>query len=308
MLMDWPNGKSFAFSIFDDTDNATVDNVSDVYRFLGDLGLKTTKSIWPSRPANGLPSAGNTCEDQEYVGWLLDLRKKGFEIGYHMNACRTSTREETRRGLDSFEQLFGGPPRTMASHSGCRENMYWGPSRLTGFNRLVYNVATGFRNKGHYRGQIEGDPLFWGDICRDRITYCRSFVFPEINTLKVCPFMPYHDPNRPYVNYWFASSEGPTVDSFNHLLSEANQNRLEEERGCCIVYTHFASGFYAGRSLNIRFRQLMEKLAARPGWLVPVSTVLDYLIERKGRHVLTNRQRRYLEWKWLRHKFRVGTT
>ncbi len=50
--------------------------------------------------------------------------------------------------------------------------------------------------------------------------------FGDINTLKVCPFMPYHDPDRPYVNYWFAASEGPTIDRFNSMVSEENQDRL----------------------------------------------------------------------------------
>ena len=36
----WPEGKRFAFSVFDDTDGATVENVGSVYAFLGDCGLR----------------------------------------------------------------------------------------------------------------------------------------------------------------------------------------------------------------------------------------------------------------------------
>ena len=39
------------------------------------------------------------------------------------------------------------------------------------------------------------------------IEQVRNFVFSDINTLKSCPYMPYQDPTKPYVNYWFASSE-----------------------------------------------------------------------------------------------------
>lgn len=43
----WPDGKRFAFTIFDDTDHQTLENVPPVYDFLSDLGLRTTKSVWP---------------------------------------------------------------------------------------------------------------------------------------------------------------------------------------------------------------------------------------------------------------------
>ena len=306
--MNWPDGKPFAFTVFDDTDNATLANVGEVYRLLVDLGFKTTKSVWPSRAPGADPATGSTCEDPEYVEWLLSLRESGFEIGYHMNACRTSVRKETKRGLATFEALFGEPPVTMANHSRCRENTYWGTERLSSWRRIIYDIATRYRNHGEYRGQVEGDPLFWGDLCREKIKYCRSFPYPEINTLSVCPFMPYHDKKRPFVNYWYASAEAPDVNSYVSLLAENNQERLEAEGGACIVYTHFASGFVQEGALDSRFRRLMERLAQRNGWFVPTGTLLDYLLERNGHHDISDQERRLLEWKWLLHKLKVGTT
>ena len=58
--------------------------------------------------------------------------------------------------------------------------------------------------------------------------------------------MPYHDPRRPLVNSWFASSNGANPEVFLHCLSEKNQDRLEEEGGACVMYTHFANGFLEG--------------------------------------------------------------
>jgi len=55
--------------------------------------------------------------------------------------------------------------------------------------------------------------------------------------------MPYHDPERPYVNYWFASSEGEDVEAFNKCIAEQAQDRLEQEGGACIMYTLFAKDF-----------------------------------------------------------------
>ena len=120
--------------------------------------------------------------------------------------------------------------------------------------------------------------------------------------------MPYHDPERPYVNYWFASSEGANVESFNKCISEKNQDRLEKEGGACIMYTHFASGFYKNGSINSRFQFLIKRLSKKNGWFVPVSTLLDYLLEIRGHHDITDKERKQLERKWLLHKIRVGTT
>jgi hypothetical protein len=110
------------------------------------------------------------------------------------------------------------------------------------------------------------------------------------------------------VNYWFASSEGADVETFNRTICEENQDRLEAEGGACIMYTHFAKGFADGGNIQPRFRQLMERLAEKNGWFVPVATLLDYILQQRGHHELTSRQRAKLERKWLRHKMLVGTT
>ena len=44
--MRWPEDKAFAFTIIDDTDYATIENIKPVYDFLYDAGLKTTKTVW----------------------------------------------------------------------------------------------------------------------------------------------------------------------------------------------------------------------------------------------------------------------
>jgi hypothetical protein len=303
----WPDNKAFAFTVFDDTDNATLANIGDVYALLTDLGFRTTKSVWPSQGTQ-LTCGGSTLADEEYLRWILSLRDAGFEIGYHMNTCHTSARQDTAEGLDRFRNLLGHNPKTMANHAACRENIYWGAARLSGWNRFAYNLATGFRKAGNYRGHIDGDSLFWGNLCRDRITYCRSFVLPVTNTLRACPVMPYHDPDRPYVNYWFASSEGPNIGSFLRRISEAEQDKLEQEGGACIMYTHFASGFQAGRSLDPHFCSLMERLSRKNGWFVPVGTLLDYLREKQGHMVISRATRGALERQWLKFKLLKGTS
>ena len=159
---------------------------------------------------------------------------------------------------------------------------------------------------GAFRGHLEGDPLFWGDICLAKIRYVRNFTYSDIDTLAACPMMPYHDPERPYVHRWFASSEGADVNTFNRCVSEVNQDRLEERGGACIMYTHFASGFFDGGTVNPRFKLLMDRLARKNGWFVPVTTLLDYLSAHRSESVLTATQRRGLERRWLLSKLRIG--
>jgi hypothetical protein len=304
----WPDTKAFAFSVFDDTDSQTLERCRTVYAALDDFGFRTTKSIWTIPPTQRTTDPGATCDDPEYVRCLQDLQSKGFEIGYHMASATTSTRAETIRALERFKALFGHYPKAMANHHASAEGVYFGSDRLTGLNRLLYDMLTRFRYRNKFRGHIPSDLLFWGDICRLRIRYVRNFTFADVNTLKACPPMPYYDPLRPYVNYWFASSEGAEVHSFNARLSEANQDRLEEEGGACIMYTHFGLGFSENGRLHPRFRELMKRLGRKNGWFVGVSTLLDYLRDVKGPTIIDTRGRARLERRWLAHKLRVGAT
>lgn len=302
----WPKGKKFAFTVFDDTDLSTVNNVRPVYDFLEALGFRTTKTVWPIRGNKKPNFGGSTCEDSVYLEWLYYLKKRGFEIGYHLATYHTSNRNETAYALKKFADLFGHYPHSMANHTRCLESIYWGNFRVTGFVEFLYNLLTLNRNKDLFKGHIEGDKYFWGDICKKKIEYVRNFTFPDINTLKACPIMPYHDLQKPFVNYWFASSEGPDVISFNQCISEQNQDRLEEEEGACIIYTHFAKGFYENGEINPTFKFLIERLSRKNGWFVPVNELLDYLLEVKGHHVISKNDRMRLERKWLWHKLWNG--
>lgn len=304
----WPDGKDFAFTVFDDTDLETVENAAPVYSFLKDNGFLTTKSVWPIK-GPGIPSiGGDTCENPEYLDWAKLLQKDGFEIAIHNATFHTSTRQETLNGLQKFHDHFGHWPHSMANHADCQENIYWGDYRLSGFRRLAYNFLTMGRRAKCFCGHIEGHPLFWGDYCKKYITYVRNFVFKDINTLKQCPFMPYHDPKRPYVNFWFTSTEGANVQSFNNALAEKNQDYLETEGGACIMYTHFANGFYLNGHLDKKFESLIKRLSQKNGWFVPVFVLLDYLREQNGDYIITSSQKHALERKWLLQKILIGTT
>jgi hypothetical protein len=301
----WPENKAFAFTIFDDPDSQTFEGGKATYGFLQDHGFRTTKAVWPNLPTAVPSDHGITCgNNPDYESWLRELQTAGFEIAFHNATSHTSGREQTLAGLDRFAALFGHYPKSMANHYFSQESIYWNENRLTGIHRSIYTLLTHGRSRDTSHGHEENHPFFWGDACQQRIKYVRNFVFSEINTLKVCPSMPYHDPSRPYVNNWFASAEGSNVASFVGRISEKNQERLEVEHGACIMYVHFGHGFYEDATLNPRFCSLMQRLSERNGWFVPVSVLLDFLVSQGEPRILSDREKIRLERKWLVDKIR----
>jgi hypothetical protein len=310
---DWPQGKSFAFSIFDDTDCATLNNIRPVYELLDRLGVHTTKSVWPLAPRDAADPAkhagGATCAIDAYLDWLQTLQRQGFEIGYHNATYHSSKREDTLLAFRRFNEAFGEMPRTMANHQTNTENIYWGAKRLSGIRRAAYILLRypyerlfNGRWPKSYKGEREDSSYFWGDLCKQHIKYVRNFVYRGVNTLKACPYMPYHDPQRPYVNFWFASSDGRDVQHFNELLTARSQEKLEAEGGACIVYTHFGKGFCEDGTLNRQFVEQMKSLSARNGWFVPVSTLLDFMLDRKNVMEISDSQRARIEMRWIYDK------
>ena len=211
-----------------------------------------------------------------------------------------------RSALERFAEVFGHYPKTASNHSD-DEAIYWGDNRLSGWRSLLYRLITWRRKTVRSRGHVKGDAFFWGDLCKEKIKYFRNFVFQDVNTLKACSFMPYHDPKRPYVKHWYASSDGNRIERFNKCLSEADQDRLEQEGGACIMYTHFSCGFFEHGRVEPRFKALMERLAKKNGWFVPVGTLLDHLLANNSQHVISEKEQRLLERKWFLEKIRVGT-
>lgn len=103
----WPNNKKFAFTIFDDTDGANLKDNQLVYEYLNELDFKTTKSVWISRSNNDYgQKKGITCEDKSYLNWLLELKNKEFEIGYHNTTSSSSYRKEIEAGLKNLKKLL----------------------------------------------------------------------------------------------------------------------------------------------------------------------------------------------------------
>lgn len=305
MKVTWPEGRKFAFTFCDDTDFATLDNVKPVYDFLADLGLRTTKLIWLFKGEATDPNIGDTCENARYTDWLLSLQQRGFEIALHNVAPASSPRERIIRGLDRFQELFGAPPRIHCNHGGCQDNLYWGDARITGWRRRLYNLYTRGNRKDFCQGHVPGSPFFWGDLSRERITYVRNFTVDSLNTLKFCPMMPYYDPSKPFVKFWFAATTASSPKYFKQNFTVPKIDQLIGEGGLCIAYSHFGARYVHENRLDEYFMEMVEYLASQNGWFAPVSEILNFL--RQGGDCQSRRissgALQLLEIRWFKDKY-----
>lgn len=303
----WPDGKRFAFTVFDDPDGCS-EGSRKVYEFLADLGLRTTLAVWPLGPLRERNCPGETCADSGYREHVRRMQSRGFEIGYHNAAPHACTREEIARSFELFREWFGHFPAAAANHFNT-DALYWGSPRFhAGWRRALYDLVTRGRQRHRFQGHVASSPYFWGDLCQQHVRYFRNFVYREINTLKACPLQPYFDPQRPFVNGWFCSAEGTDCPAFLETISDANQDRLEEEGGMCIMYTHFGKGFARDGQLDREFVRLMTRLGRRNGWFAPVTAVLDHLRSLHGIRTIPPRELARMEWRWLRSKLIHGTS
>lgn len=286
----YPDGKNFAFTITDDPDGIKLEKVKPIYEYLNSLGLKTTIACWVYKPKDisGNPDPeeqlkSETLENPEYLKFLKEYQRKGFEIALHTATAGNDKRDETIKGYERLKQIFGDYPKINIMHSKNLENIYWGKNVFS--NRILKFLTSLYDNRD-YNGEDSGSSYFWGDACKERTKYVRLWGTTNINTLKFNPSMPYHDESKPYVNYWFSFSDGYSGKYFIKLLSPKNSDKLVKERGASIVYTHFAVGFChktnSGYALDDTIKNELAYLAQqKDGWFVSAGTLLDRLAQMK---------------------------
>jgi len=297
-----PEGKRFAFTVMDDTDVATVENVAPVYALLERLGMRATKTVWTMAcPEGSRNFAGSqTLEDPDYQAFVVGLRQRGFEVASHGATMESSRRERTVAGLERFRAVLGAYPRVHANHALNRDNLYWGPARID--QPLLKRLLERRRDTAafYYQGHLRQSPYWWGDLCERHIQYVRNLTFNDINVLRVNPSMPYRDPSRPLVAWWFSASDAEDAAAFCRLISPARQERLEREGGACIVATHFGKGFAKDGRVANEVRDRLEMLAGLLGLYPTVGELLDWLRARRQEDVLPRREWRRMQWVWAR--------
>ncbi len=273
----WPDGRTFAFTIVDDTDGATLENIKPVYDYLAQKGLLTTKTCWAFPPKDKIYK-GSSLEDREYTEYLKELSEKGFEMAFHNAGSGGHNREETLKGFESFRKTFGDYPKMHINHSNCIENIYWGAKRFHFPINVIYRlIASKVKSYGH----MEKSEYFWGDICKKHIKYVRNRTFNGLNTLKEDNRLVYPECGKEeYANYWFSSSNGMNIEDFSKIMTKENIDRLAEEEGCSILYTHLAYGFVDEKGeLDKRFKDAIDYISGLNGWFVTASEMLDYILK-----------------------------
>lgn len=298
----YPGGKRFAFAIIDDTDVATVDNVRPLYQLLDRVGIRATKTVWPmSCPEGSRDFAGSeTLDDARYRQFVLGLQQRGFEVAFHGATMESSTRERTIAALERYKSCFGSYPRVHANHSFNRENLYWGGERVDDpVVRWLYTKASRIP-AAYFCGHRQQSEHWWGDLCAGKIEYVRNLTFDSLNLARINPSMPYRDPRRPLVRWWFSAADAEDVQEFDRLLSSANQEELERSGGFCILATHFGKGFVQDGKVNARVQARLEELSRRDGWFCNVGELLDWLRERRTQEELPAREWSQMQWLWLR--------
>jgi len=140
----------------------------------------------------------------------------------------------------------------------------------------------------------------------------RNLTFQELNVLRVNPSMPYRDPRRPLVPWWFSASDAEDADEFVDLLRPSRIDRLERDGGVCIVATHLGKGYVVDGQVRPDVRRCLENIAARRGWFVPVGELLDWLRGQRQTDTLPVSEWRAMQWRWardllLRRLRRAGT-
>jgi hypothetical protein len=274
----YPGDREFAFSILDDTDNGTIETVGPIYELLHELGLRTTKTVWPLDCPEGSADyfRSSTMADPEYRRFAQLLQARGFELTWHGATMESSTRERTIRGLEAFKEYFGHYPTLHCNHGQNRENIYWGANRYRNlFARLAHRLARSGKAP-EFSGEVEGSPYFWGDLCRRHFRFVRGFTWYDANTLARDPGLVYRLAWTPYVDCWFSTSDAADVRQFNKLVTRSSVDRLRAERGVCIVTTHLGKGFVRDGRVDPGVEDTLRYVATLPGWFASVSEILEH--------------------------------
>jgi hypothetical protein len=294
--MKWPLNREFAFTIIDDTDNSTVENIKPIYEYLNSKKIRTTKTVWvfPSRNT----FKGQTIQDKDYLDFLLEIEREGFEIQMHNVGSGIFKRQEIIQGLKIFNETFDRYPTLHINHSSNPDNIYWGYKRYGTILRFLVKLIKG-KTRRFYGDETDSE-YFWGDLSKKYIKFIRNRVFNGINTLNYDPQMPFIEKNKIYSNYWFSSSDGHTVAEFNNLISRGNIDKLITENGLCIVYTHFAIGFLEQNGeINRTFKENIDYLSSQNGWFAPATEILDYLLKSKRKNTVNPFYINLLDLRWL---------
>jgi len=303
----FPGNKSFAFTILDDTDDSTLENVRPIYDLLAELGMRTTKTAWPmSCPeGNRLFFAAETLQDPDYLKFVKSLVSSGFELASHGATMGSSLRGRTEDGLDFLKKEFDCELTMYCNHGGNLENIYWGLDRYQVLPlRMTLGILKRLNHRSGYLGHVKGTPYFWGDLCRENFKYVRNFTFDKLDISDLRPGCPYRLKSTPYVNYWFSTADAPDASSFRKLVTKEAVDALIRNQGYSIISTHLGKGFVRNGKVDEHVKEMLTYISKQSGWFVPVSSLLDHLLQGQDRSYLSAVDQYFLELEYIGAKIK----
>lgn len=267
------------FCITDDTDAATLPRVKAVYDYLMEMNFPTTKTVWPFKPDDysGIPALpdstlrGITLEDEDYFDYCRKLQENGFEIALHGASAGNNRRERIKEAFELMERHFSGS-NTYICHSKNAENIYW-EEKVTSLPTIKQLLALYSSHESN--GEVEESDYFWGDICKEKVRQIRLFRTRKTNTLKANPSMPYHDPQKPYVNSWFSA----TKRSLKDCADPDGLSRLKAENGLTVLYQYMHRYADArSQELDPGFKEAVQRIGGDSEiWINTTQKVMERL-------------------------------
>lgn len=305
--LEYPNNAEFAFTILDDTDDTTLENGRPVYDLLKEVGLRTTKTVWAfdeNDSNGGAYSNGQTLASPDYLEWVRQLSQDGFEIAFHNASMGSSCRQDTLKALDFIEKEVGQAVRLHCNHGQNRDNIYWGNDRYSSYlpNKIMHTLYD-YLKRPNFEGHLPGSPYYWSDIATERLSYMRAFTYGQLNGMKIVPGGPFKDPRKKNTPYLFNTSDAAHVDAFNKLIHPRSLDKLHRQGGWTIVSTHLGKGFYSDNKLNPEFEKTIRYLSDMPGWYVPASKLLDFIVKKQGVSEIGVFERATMEYSHIMDRF-----
>ncbi len=295
-----PDFYEAGIAITDDPDNGSFQQFKSIYDLLIRLNLPTTRAMWAFKPVEytGTPPLdieffAPALVEKDCLAYCKELHRHGFEICLHGASSGNNTRQRMIDALDFIEHEIG-PVRTFICHSKNAENPYW-EYKCT--DSPLFSRALQMYSKNRCFGEVEGSPYFWGDYCKNRIDYVRLFRTRQVNTLAFNPAMPYHEFNKPYVNFWFSATKG----YLPKLLTPQAIERLCSSNGASIVYQYLHKYVDKNGVILPEVSACLERLSTDNRlFFRPASVLLDrlrqfhmlFLIRHQGKVFLMNASRK----------------
>ncbi len=279
--MMFPEGKKFAFTILDDTDDSKVDNAKPIYDFLYESGMRTTKTVWAfdaDDKRKGPYFAAETLDSPGYLEWVQDLGTKGFEIAFHNATMGSSIREDTIKAVSVINESLNKPMTLHCNHGQNLENLYWGEKRYSSpIIKGLYKLISRCNQENVYQGENPRSKYYWADIAKRNFRYMRSLTFNKLDCARMPPYGVYSDPKKKNIPKLFNTSDAPDIYAFNNLVNKSSIDNLYKNHGWTIISTHLGKHFYKDGEINKDFEESIAYLSQLPGWYVPASELLDYL-------------------------------